>query len=143
LPELTAVKLPAGGLAWPELFEPQQASVPLVRTPQLWEPPPLTALKLPAGGVASPERLFPQQAGVPSVRTPQLCEPPALTLPATASTGAVAIETPSPPVGGAAARAEAPSTMISATMSATSGARRERMGSLIGYALLLADRLEP
>jgi hypothetical protein len=80
-------------------------------------------VKLPAGGVARPESLAPQQAGVPSVRTPQVWEPPALTLPATASAGAVAIESSSEPVGGAAARAEAPSSTVSAAVSATSGAR--------------------
>ncbi len=48
------MKVPAGGVAWPLLLEPQQARVPFVFTPQPWEPPALTAVKLPAGGVAWP-----------------------------------------------------------------------------------------
>jgi hypothetical protein len=34
-PALTAVKVPVGGLASLSLLRPQQASVPLVRSPQL------------------------------------------------------------------------------------------------------------
>ena len=32
-PALTAVKVPAGGVAWPSLSWPQQATVPFVLTP--------------------------------------------------------------------------------------------------------------
>ena len=52
VPALTAVKVPGGGVDWPSAFQPQQASVPFVRRPQLWWPPALTAVKLPAGGEA-------------------------------------------------------------------------------------------
>src|SRR4051794_30768692 len=52
---LTWVKLPAGGVARPSLFEPQQARVLLALfTPHVWLAPALTWVKLPAGGVASP-----------------------------------------------------------------------------------------
>jgi hypothetical protein len=60
-------------------LSPQQATVPSVLSPQLWEPPALTWVNGPAGGVAWPERLSPQQATVPSVLSPQVCENPALT----------------------------------------------------------------
>ena len=42
---------------------------------------------------------------MPFVLTPQVCPPPASTLPATVPAGAVAIEAPASPVGGAAAQA--------------------------------------
>jgi hypothetical protein len=44
----------AGGVAWPYLFQPQQAMLPSVLTPQAWYSPALTEVKLPAGGVAWP-----------------------------------------------------------------------------------------
>ena len=57
MPALTAVKVPAGGVALPSTFEPQQASAPFVLSPQLWMTPALTAVKVPAGGVAWPKAL--------------------------------------------------------------------------------------
>jgi hypothetical protein len=39
LPAATEVKLPAGGLAWPELLSPQQATIPFVLSAQVCEPP--------------------------------------------------------------------------------------------------------
>ena len=71
-PALTAVKVPAGGVAWPSSSAPQQATVPFVLTPQVWSLPALTAVKVPAGGVAWPSPLTPQQATVPFVLTPQV-----------------------------------------------------------------------
>ena len=53
-PALTAVKVPAGGVAWPLPLRPQQATAPFVLIPQVWKPPALTAVKVPAGGVAWP-----------------------------------------------------------------------------------------
>ena len=37
-PALTAVKVPAGGVAWPLPLRPQQARVPFVLSPQVWKP---------------------------------------------------------------------------------------------------------
>jgi hypothetical protein len=51
---------------------PQQATLPLARTPQVWEPPALSALKAPTGGVDWPLPLTPQQATVLLVRTPHV-----------------------------------------------------------------------
>ena len=48
------MKVPAGGVAWPWPFRPQQARVPFVLIPQVWRAPALTAVKVPAGGVAWP-----------------------------------------------------------------------------------------
>ena len=39
MPALTEVKVPLGGLAWPEALLPQQARVPSVLTPQAWKAP--------------------------------------------------------------------------------------------------------
>ena len=100
---LTAVKVLAGGMASP--MSPQQATVPSVFTPQVKPLPALTAVKVSAGGLACPEPLSPQQATVPSVFTAQVWKVPALAEPATALDGALAIEIPGAPVGGAAARA--------------------------------------
>ena len=54
------------------MLSPQQATVPFVRTPQVWSAPALTAVKVPAGGVAWPTSLSPQHATVPFVRSPQV-----------------------------------------------------------------------
>src|SRR6185295_12025662 len=89
--------------------------------PQVWLSPLLTAVKVPAGGVACPSVSSPQQATVPSVLIPQVCWPPASTLPATAPTGAVAIEVPASPVGGAPA--EAVPARLRGTSAAASAAR--------------------
>jgi hypothetical protein len=67
-PALTAAKFPPDSDAWPERFEPQQATLPLVLIPQLWLPPALTARKVPPGGLAWPKPFAPQQASVPFVR---------------------------------------------------------------------------
>ncbi len=40
---LTWMKTPAGGLAWPLSLFPQQATVPSLRSPQVWKKPALTA----------------------------------------------------------------------------------------------------
>jgi hypothetical protein len=53
-PALTWLKVPAGGVACPKAFHPQQVRVPSVFTPQVCQPPALTWLKVPAGGVACP-----------------------------------------------------------------------------------------
>ena len=66
-PALTAVKVPAGGVAWPLPLRPQQATMPFVLTPQVWKPPALTAVKAPVGGVAWPKSSEPQQETVPVV----------------------------------------------------------------------------
>jgi hypothetical protein len=59
------LKVPAGALAWPNEFAPQQASVSFVLTPQPWESPAETELNAPAGGLACPESSSPQQASAP------------------------------------------------------------------------------
>ena len=51
---LTDVKVPVGGVAWPELLLPQQAMFPLLLTPQAKRLPALMDAKVPPGGVASP-----------------------------------------------------------------------------------------
>ena len=84
-PAVTALKLPAGASASPQLpgvtFEawPQQVMVLSARSPQLWFQPAVTALKLPAGASACPASLLPQQVMVLSARSPQLWFPPAVT----------------------------------------------------------------
>ena len=40
-----------GGVAWPDPFQPQQATESLLLTPQVWPPPALTETKELAGGV--------------------------------------------------------------------------------------------
>ena len=74
-PALTAVKVPAGGVARSKAFEPQQARVPFVLIAQVWALPALTAVKVPAGGVDWPLPLLapagegavrPDRAGVPA-----------------------------------------------------------------------------
>jgi len=57
---------------------PQQAIVPSVLSPQVWDHPALTCVNVPAGGIAWPALFCPQQATVPSVLSPQLWESPAL-----------------------------------------------------------------
>ena len=69
----------AGGVAWPNSFPPQQATEPLLLTPQAWAHPTLTETREPAGGVARPASLKPQQATEPLLLTPQVCRSPALT----------------------------------------------------------------
>ena len=54
------------GLTWPKPLEPQQATAPLLLTPQLWESPALRAPNVPAGGVARPSVSSPRQASVAS-----------------------------------------------------------------------------
>jgi hypothetical protein len=72
-PALIAVKVPAGGVDWPNEFSPQQMTVPLARTPQLWLPPALTAVNAPAGVPETwPKKSAPQQMMVPFVRNAQL-----------------------------------------------------------------------
>jgi hypothetical protein len=59
-----------GGFAPPYSFDPQQATVPSVRTPQLYSPPFAvdTLWNVPVGGGAMPPLKLPQQATVRSVR---------------------------------------------------------------------------
>jgi len=52
LPALTEAKVPDGGLDWPWMSHPQQATVSSVRTPHVWKPPALTEAKVPGGGLA-------------------------------------------------------------------------------------------
>ena len=54
-PALTETKELPGGVAWPYSSLPQQATEPLLLTPQVWTHPALTETKEPAGGVAWPE----------------------------------------------------------------------------------------
>ena len=54
---MTETKEPAGGLAALELLAPQQATEPLLLTPQVCSPPALTETKEPAGGLAWPYSL--------------------------------------------------------------------------------------
>jgi hypothetical protein len=65
-------RVPAGGALSPFLLLPQQATVPSVFTPQVWENPALTWVKAPAGTVLSPELLLLQQTTDPPTLTPQL-----------------------------------------------------------------------
>jgi hypothetical protein len=44
MPALTDVKVPAGGVAWPEVFDPQQTMVPSVASAHAWSSPTLTAV---------------------------------------------------------------------------------------------------
>ena len=76
-PAATMLKLPAGGVACPERFLPQQAIVLSGFRPQVWDSPAETEVKMPPGEVACPEEFLPQQVTVPSALTPQLWEPPA------------------------------------------------------------------
>ena len=48
------LKNPAGGVAWPSKFRPQQAAEPPFSTPQVCPLPALTDRKEPVGGVAWP-----------------------------------------------------------------------------------------
>ena len=62
-PALTAVKVPAGGVAWPSTLSPpagERCRSSLSR--RCGSRPALTAVKVPAGGVAWPSALSPQQA---------------------------------------------------------------------------------
>ena len=70
------MNVPDGGVAWPYLLLPQQASVPSVRIAQVWFPPALTAMYVPDGGVAWPQPSLPQQASVPSVAMAQVWRRP-------------------------------------------------------------------
>ena len=63
----------------PRVYRPQQATEPLLLTPQVCSFPALTETKEPAGGVALPFSLPPQQATEPLLLTPQVCSHPALT----------------------------------------------------------------
>jgi hypothetical protein len=54
-PAPTWVKVPAGGVHWPESFCPQQAMLPSVLSPHVRLFPALTRVNAPAGGVLSPE----------------------------------------------------------------------------------------
>jgi hypothetical protein len=74
------VNAPEGGVACPFALEPQQATFPFVRMPQLKKGATATWLKVPLGGVAWPTLPSPQHATVPSVRTPQVWSLPAATL---------------------------------------------------------------
>ena len=66
-------------MAWPNASKPQQATEPLLLTPQVWRSPALTETKEPAGGVALPYSSLPQQATEPLLLTPQVWPDPALT----------------------------------------------------------------
>ena len=55
----------AGGVALPKESDPQQATVPAVRTPQVCSLPALTVVTSLRGGVAWPESSSPQHATVP------------------------------------------------------------------------------
>jgi hypothetical protein len=74
-PALRALKLPPKTEACPEALAPQQTTLPLVLTPQLWLAPALIAMNVPVGDVVWPEAFEPQQARVPFVLTPQLSRP--------------------------------------------------------------------
>ena len=76
---LTETAEPAGGVAWPNSSLPQQATEPLLLTPQLCSAPALTETKEPAGGVARPFPSLPQQATEPLLLTPQVWNAPTLT----------------------------------------------------------------
>ena len=92
-PPSIAVKVPVGGVAWPEPLKPQQATVPLARSPQLWPLPAAMVVKVPAGGVVAwPPLLKPQQVAVPSVRSPHVWWSPAARLPLIASGLTVAVD---------------------------------------------------
>ena len=58
----------AGGAALPYVFDPQQTTLPFVRTPQLWGQPTLTESNAPGGGAACPCRFAPP-AGERTVRS--------------------------------------------------------------------------
>src|SRR5437762_2885867 len=78
-PALTWVKVPTGGVAWPYVLSPQQATVESALTPHVCRYPALTCVNGPGGGVAWPYVLSPQHWSVPSILSPQASEPPALT----------------------------------------------------------------
>ena len=89
---LTVVKVyPAGAVACPSLFQPQQTAEPSDRSPHVCNPPLLTVVKVyPAGAVAWPEPFQPQQATEPLDRSPHVCNPPLLTVVKVYPAGAVA-----------------------------------------------------
>ena len=51
-PAETALKVPSGASVCAREFQPQQAIVLSVRSPQVWAHPAETALKVPSGGSA-------------------------------------------------------------------------------------------
>ncbi len=64
--------MPAGGVATPVKLSPQQATEPLLLTPQVWPDPALTESKELPGGVDWPYALLPQQSTEPLFLTPQV-----------------------------------------------------------------------
>ena len=68
-----------GGVDWKKELSPQQATLPLMVTPQVWYPPALTLWKVPVGGEVWPSVSHPQHVTLPLVVTPQLWYSPALT----------------------------------------------------------------
>src|SRR5947208_16517671 len=68
-----------GGVAWPYVLSPQQATVESALTPHVCRYPALTCVNGPGGGIAWPYVLSPQHWSVPSILSPQASEPPALT----------------------------------------------------------------
>ena len=63
--------------AWPKIFNPQQAIVPVLVIAQLWLPPALTAVYVPATTAVRSAPLLPQQTTAPLARRPQVCSDPA------------------------------------------------------------------
>ena len=70
-PTVTEAKAPGGGEDSPWSFNPQQATAPLVRRPQVWSQPVPTDAKVPSGGDALPYQSDPQHSTAPLVGTPQ------------------------------------------------------------------------
>ena len=77
-PALTDVKVPAGGVDWPEPLSPQQATVPSSAPRRCGWPPALTAVKVPAGGVPGRSRCAPAGERAVVLHAAGV-EPPALT----------------------------------------------------------------
>jgi hypothetical protein len=65
-------RVPVGGALSAFSLLPQQATVPSVLTPQVWENPALTWVNVPAGTVLSPELLLLQQTTDPPTLTPHV-----------------------------------------------------------------------
>lgn len=71
------VKVPLGGLDWPNWLSPQQTRAPLTLIPQVFAAPELIAVNFPLGGLLWPNVLSPQQATSPLILIAQVWKSPA------------------------------------------------------------------
>ena len=80
MPELTAVKVPAGASIWPSRSKPQQTTAPLKRNPHVCSWPAAISANAPLGGCVLPvHESSPQQATVSSRRIAHVWLQPAVT----------------------------------------------------------------